>query len=385
MSFACAAATGLVIILSLSSMTPAGASSGEIVDQIKDSKEKIAQAEIEKRRVLGTLYTINQRMKKVVREKSRLTDEMDRADQSARSIAQLIQELEKKIAEQRAHLRARLRVMYELSGESYLAILFSQNSAHDFDQSVKFLKIIAQKDRDLIRSYRETVAEHAEQKSQLKKQVTHLLKVGQGIKAQEAVLATEQTAKGQMVAQLEHGRDEQLKKVKGLRSRALGTDAAGFHDDPVLNLSFFEQKGQMPPPVEGQLVKDFGLTFDSATKLQTSHKGWRYVTSPGTKVTAVFEGDVVYSDTLDGYGSTVIIDHGDHYYTVYAGLAHTRAKLGDRVAQGQEIAQAGDPRPLYAAGVYFEIRHFSEPENPHQWINDVERNRHATVAFKEPR
>jgi septal ring factor EnvC (AmiA/AmiB activator) len=71
---------------------------------------------------------------------------------------------------------------------------------------------------------------------------------------------------------------------------------------------------------------------------------------------------------MQGYGQTVIIDHGDHYYTVYGHISRVKAKIGDTLKAGEVFAEAGPASRRMSEGMYFEIRHFSEPENPAHWI-----------------
>ena len=86
-----------------------------------------------------------------------------------------------------------------------------------------------------------------------------------------------------------------------------------------------------------------------------------YKTGEGSKVKSVFAGTVAFVGSLAGYGKTLVIDHGDHYYTVYSHTDSISVGEGDEVAQNQIIASSGE-------GLYFEVRHFSEPYDPSSWI-----------------
>ncbi|MGW7351796.1 M23 family metallopeptidase [Streptomyces sp. NPDC054784] len=48
-----------------------------------------------------------------------------------------------------------------------------------------------------------------------------------------------------------------------------------------------------------------------------------------------------YYSTGDGYGNTVVIDHGDGWQTRYAHLKTRAVSRGDRVGQGQKVGQVG--------------------------------------------
>ena len=87
-----------------------------------------------------------------------------------------------------------------------------------------------------------------------------------------------------------------------------------------------------------------------------------------TPVKAVFQGKVSFADNLPGYGPTLIIDHGDHYYSVYAFNKALQVHAGDQVRQSQTVAFSGPSDRPVGDGLYFELRHFSEPLDPKQWM-----------------
>lgn len=337
-----------------------------LVEKVQKSKQQIVEADVEKRRILGSLYTIQQRMKKITSEKSHLTDELFQAQDNVKNVARVIAQLESEIGKQRSALRKRLRALYKLSGEGYVSILFSRTSAADLDESLRFLKIVTENDYKLIRSYQANVATYKVQKEKLKKQVERLVGIEKKIKTQENLLVVEQQSKSRIVSELDQKKNKNLDRIKKLRTKADGID----EDDEVAQLlrpSMFEQKGQLPAPVPGEVVQDFGLIHDEKFKIRFAHKGWTYSAAPGAQIQSVFDGTLVRSDWIEGYGTIAVIDHGDHYYSVYGHLTKLKLKIGDEVKKGQAFAEAG-PIDSERKGLYFEIRHFSEPENPTAWI-----------------
>ncbi|MCM2280506.1 MAG: peptidoglycan DD-metalloendopeptidase family protein [Bdellovibrionaceae bacterium] len=341
-----------------------------LAETLVETKKNLVDNEAEKRKILGSLYTITKRMKKISQDKGHLTDELFHVQDNVQSIAKVIAGLETQIREQRVLLRARLRTLYKLSGEGYVGVLFSSANSLEFDQTLKFLKIVTDVDYRLIRSYQRNIAAYQQQRRKLKTQVEKLVGLERKIRAQEMLLTSEHKAKSEIVSGLERSHSHALKQLRRLRRKTENLDSKEA-DQTLLGLlkaSFFEKKGQIPPPVLGPVVQDFGLIHDDRYMIQLSHKGWQYGVPSGTPVTSVFEGTVAHVGWIPGYGTTLIVDHGDHYYTVYSHLANPQVKDGDTVAKGQTIAEAGSTSGQHGDGIYFEIRHFSEPENPKHWI-----------------
>ena len=90
-------------------------------------------------------------------------------------------------------------------------------------------------------------------------------------------------------------------------------------------------------------------------------------TRHGEAVSAIFSGQVVFSDWFGSYGQLLVIDHGDGYMSLYGHNQSLMVGIGDNVAAGQQIAAAGDTGGLDGAGLYFEIRENGVPTNPAVW------------------
>ena len=86
----------------------------------------------------------------------------------------------------------------------------------------------------------------------------------------------------------------------------------------------------------------------------------------GAVARAVFTGRVAFADRYGAYGRIVILDHGDHYYTVSGNLNEIDVKIGQDVGVGERIGTVGDEGqgPM----LYFEVRHGSQAVGPGPWL-----------------
>ncbi len=143
--------------------------------------------------------------------------------------------------------------------------------------------------------------------------------------------------------------------------------------------SFLSLRGKLRLPIsQGQVVSQFGKVYDAESKLHVFKKGIEINTSgssapvghggSGKKVPvqSVAAGKVAYAGALPDYGNVTIVEHGDHYYTLFAKLGEVLKKPGDAVAAGELLGQtADDGTPLY-----FEIRSRNVAVNPLQWLTN---------------
>ncbi|WP_257291393.1 peptidoglycan DD-metalloendopeptidase family protein, partial [Endozoicomonas sp. ONNA1] len=89
----------------------------------------------------------------------------------------------------------------------------------------------------------------------------------------------------------------------------------------------------------------------------------------GTKVNAIHDGTVIFSNWLRGYGQLIIVDHGNNYLSLYAHNQWLLKKEGDSVLAGEELALSGQSGGQNEPGVYLEIRHNGKPQNPVPWLS----------------
>jgi septal ring factor EnvC (AmiA/AmiB activator) len=87
----------------------------------------------------------------------------------------------------------------------------------------------------------------------------------------------------------------------------------------------------------------------------------------GTAVRSVASGRIAFADRQEEYGLTVLIDHGDHYYTLYGSLGSSDVRPGDTVGAGARIGTVGSVDGS-APRLYFELRHNAATLDPGPWL-----------------
>jgi murein DD-endopeptidase MepM/ murein hydrolase activator NlpD len=112
------------------------------------------------------------------------------------------------------------------------------------------------------------------------------------------------------------------------------------------------------PLASGRLTSVFG------PRGRSHHDGIDIGAAPGTVVRASREGEVIYSDTLRGYGNVVIVQHAGGYATVYAHNDQNLVDAGVRVRQGQPVAKVGRSGRTSGPNLHFEIRKDNVARNP---------------------
>jgi murein DD-endopeptidase MepM/ murein hydrolase activator NlpD len=94
------------------------------------------------------------------------------------------------------------------------------------------------------------------------------------------------------------------------------------------------------------------------------HDGIDIGAPAGTTVHSARAGEVIYSDTLRGYGNVVIVRHRSGFVTVYAHNAENLVEEGDRVRQGGVVGRVGQTGRTTGPNLHFEIRKDNVARNP---------------------
>jgi len=109
-------------------------------------------------------------------------------------------------------------------------------------------------------------------------------------------------------------------------------------------------------PVTGRISSDFGWRRRPLGGGSEHHNGVDIPARTGTPIRAAGGGTVTFSGWQNGYGQTVIIDHGGGITTAYTHNSRNNVEVGHRVTRGQIIAYVGSTGRTTGAHLHYEVR-----------------------------
>jgi murein DD-endopeptidase MepM/ murein hydrolase activator NlpD len=121
-------------------------------------------------------------------------------------------------------------------------------------------------------------------------------------------------------------------------------------------------------PVEGQVTGSFGERIDPFNGEGAFHSGVDIASSYGTPVVAPADGVVMMTETLGGYGKTVMIDHGNGISTRYAHLSGYAVTADQHVHRGDVIGYVGESGRSTGPHLHYEVRINNTPVNPYKYL-----------------
>ena len=156
---------------------------------------------------------------------------------------------------------------------------------------------------------------------------------------------------------------EQTGDLRELIGRLNEEKIAGLALPPVPSRAFAQARGQVPLPVQGQVIQRFG----AVDALGAVARGLTVETRLEARVVAPFDGKIVFAGPFRSYGLLLIITHGEGYHTLIAGLSRIDAQVGQWLLSGEPVGVAGG-EGAEKSTVYVELRHDGEPINPSPWF-----------------
>lgn len=102
-------------------------------------------------------------------------------------------------------------------------------------------------------------------------------------------------------------------------------------------IPFDEARGLLPLPVRGAMISSFG---EKGTDGEVT-KGLQLTARPGSTVVSPADGWIVYAGPFRSYGQLLILNAGDEYHMVMAGMESVNVELGQFVLSGEPIATMG--------------------------------------------
>ena len=146
------------------------------------------------------------------------------------------------------------------------------------------------------------------------------------------------------------------------------------YDDIIEMAKQQEIRMENIPAIQPVLNKDltrvasgYGMRIDPVYHVRKFHQGMDFTAPTGTEVFATGNAKVKFSGWKQGYGNTIILDHGFGYETVYAHLYKSLVRKGQKVRRSDIIGLVGNTGKSTGPHLHYEVRLNGRPVDPRNY------------------
>jgi murein hydrolase activator len=345
------------------------------LEEIRGERDRLQR---QRERLQGQVHDVNDELSNLERQREstqRIVNEIERqigglASQLDRSSAELIL-AQDNLAERRAVLQRRLVDIYKRGPLHTFQVLLTAESFGDLLSRYKYLYLTSEQDRSLVtdvEKLRNRVVQQRNNILNVRGELDRRREEREAEASKYSDLASERARKLQSLQRSARSTERRLtelqkdeSRLNGLlasleRSRrdeaARGALRGGVSAPGSITTA---DLGKLDWPVEGTIVYRFGRdTLPSGGIIRWNGVG---IAAPvGTPVKAVESGKVRLVGQFGTYGLTIVLEHGNGYYSVYSHLETADVKLGATVSKGGVVGTVGGQNSDYGPHLHFEIR-----------------------------
>lgn len=335
-----------------------------------------------------------------------LENKSSQAEEDLHTSKENLQAAIERIESRDSLIRERLRYMYTNGSVSYLEVLVQSTSFKDFLDRFEILRTLIDHDQDLLQANKDDYEQVTLQIIEVEQQLAQLvslydqqvaIKNKQTLTMDEQIAARERQLEAKEKQEIaKHTQIAAKSKLVALKQTKNNHIAVLNKEEQVLAEYTEEQEREMiaaaaliaaskksvayykgdklryPLEETYRISSNFGHRTNPITgKKGTMHNGMDFAAPAGTNILAAESGIVITAGWVNGYGNTVILDHGNGLWTLYA---HARkggiqVKNGQIVSRGDKISEVGTTGNSTGNHLHFEVRLNEKAVDPRDYLN----------------
>lgn len=285
---------------------------------------------------------------------------------------------ESEIESTRERFLTLIRVQYENSNINIISIVLGSNSIEELLTNAENMGNILKYNSNLLEKYKSEKQELQDMKdvlistkNELEESRKKQLEYGEKLKAEEAALVLQKgdstsylnslkKTEAEITAQYEKACKEE--EEENQRLQELLEQLAKKAENEYVG-------GKFIWPVDTSIKRissgyGYRTYYYYGKKVTDFHRGIDIPSATGTDIYAVQTGKVVVATKHSSYGNYILIDHGGGISTLYAHCSKLLVKVGDKVKQGDQIAEMGSTGNSTGPHLHIEVRVNGKHEDP---------------------
>ena len=365
---------------------------------IQDSKEELSLKQEEREAVQAEIKKIDQQMVKIQDKIAELEKQLaDKQTELEKKEFQLDEAIKKK-DEQYADTKERMVQMYKNQNKGYIQLIFSSGSFWEALNRVEYIKRISNQDNRRIKEYEAQVKSIEAQKKEIEDEKAELNLLHEAQLAKEKELEEQKALKDKAVTKLlgeedkiqaeiddmqkiSNSLEKEIQALLAEEKRKAAAAAAAQRNSSSSSSTSTVYTGGAPVtytggqflwPVPGyySISSQYNPRTSPISGKSEFHTGIDIPAAYGSDVVAAGDGVVISAGWINGYGNTVMINHGSGIVTLYGHNSSLVVSTGQTVTKGQTIAKIGSTGYSTGNHCHFEVRINGSHTSPWNYLSN---------------
>ena len=343
--------------------------------ELKKIKKELYQKKVKEKEIGRKESSILKRLQWVTAELHQKENELKRMKAKARWIKGRLEQTRSKIVmvnremeQTKEKLISRLKALYKMKRIPSEIFLSASESYSDLLKMDKYLRVIIDSDARLVDTFQHQVTLKEKYEEDLIQDESQWLHSISNVEEKKGEIKKVRKENRVLLKTIQSQREVYQKDIGKLEERAKGLQALIDQLEQMKHRLAYKRprdkivKEKLIPPAQGRVIRVFKEKGQNGVEIKAPM---------GAEIRAVLSGRILFADWFKGFGNVVIIDHGNHVFTVSAYCSQLLRKAGEIVAQGEPIARVGSEDSSKDSSLYFEIRLRGKPQDPMEWISSL--------------
>jgi septal ring factor EnvC (AmiA/AmiB activator) len=370
---------GILIALGLFAAQAAPVQDRTAADASKRAGDRIRALQREADDLLARERTLLEELRKLEVERQLKIEELNKFEREAAETERKLGATSKRLTtlrqtadEQRPDVEARLVQLYKLGTGGYWRLLLNVDDLRSVGRAYRTASAMTSLDKIRLQQHQQTLDALAAEQTALQARSRELTNLRDQARRARAAVDRAVASRNALVQSIDERRDlnaqlaGELQTAQQRLQSSVGQLPDGLASAAVA-LPIRPFQGALPWPAQGAVARRFGKQPSSRFGTTTVRNGIELAATEGQPVRAVHEGAVAFAGPFTGFGTLVIVDHGDRSYSLYGHLDSTEMTTGQRVAMGAPVGVSGR-NPSGQPALYFELRIDGAVVDPLQWL-----------------
>lgn len=323
---------------------------------IKDSKNQLEQVEGEKAQLEKEVDALDQKIinaeEKLLAIENDLEAKQKQVQVAEKDLADAIQKKEY----QYESTKERMAQMYKNKKSGYVELIFSSGSLGELLNRTKYIKVISQYDNQLLDEYEKQEQVIATKKQTLEQEQAQIEKLYKNQTSANKELESMRASKNAKIKEKDskaNSLNAEIDEMEAL-SKQLEKDIKRLTQNSTVKYS--GGKFEWPVPGYYRISSEYNPRENPVLKIPEFHQGIDIPAPYGKRVNAAASGKVIVAGWVNGFGNTVMIDHGSGIVSIYGHNSSVVVSVGDQVSKGQQVAKIGSTGRSTGNHCHFEVR-----------------------------